>query len=244
MQEPDELLDVAPFGEAHVADRVVHALLLVRDVVAPRSVGARDGERELLLVVGAPIDVHLGDADHADRRPVAGYGRGKIHRSVRIGCRRDDDLVDSSALRLPHRQLRRVVVQRADEGLEPRSLHGFIGDVVADHVASVSVEDTGADMPDKPHADDRDRFAGLHVRLMDALQRYPAERAERRLARIGEPSGSFATRFLLTRFARRGTPCPAIATRSPRKHVRDALAARHHATYGGVPPWASARRAC
>ena len=90
-------------------------------------------------------------------------------------------------------------------------------------------------MPDKPHADDRDRFAGLHVRLMDALQRYPAERAERRLARIGETLRELrhevpvdAVRFGVVRL-------PRHRHEIARKHVRDALAARHHATYGGVP---------
>ena len=86
-EQIDEAREIAPFRPADIGRRIVDALELVAVVVSPGSVGAREADVELLVVVGVPReieaalpDVHDPGAVPSERAPRARPARSRYRR--------------------------------------------------------------------------------------------------------------------------------------------------------------------
>ena len=184
-QQVQEALQVAAFGPADVAGRVVDALQLVPVVVPARAVGPGEPDVEFLVVVGVPGQVELGLADVDHPGPVPGQlGRG-LDRRVGGAARGQEDMVGTAATG--------QLVQRGRHGGQALLVRGraghrarLLGQPAAslDHVQPDD-PDTGRDqqpdhqLADQAEADDQGGLAELRLGAAHALHGDGAHGGER-----------------------------------------------------------------
>ena len=172
----EERLDVAALGPAHVAGRVVVAVELVGGVVAAWSVGARQPQVELAIVVGSAREVELDVADDHDRRPIGGQRGGEADRVVGPRGRGADEHGVGAA------GPARGGVDLASQGRFGAGLGGEVaeaaGEVDAEHRAARGEGDPGRELADQPETDHGDARADLDVGAAEPVHRDRAERGE------------------------------------------------------------------
>ncbi len=181
--EPEELLHVAALGPAHIADRIIDALLFVRGIVAARPVRAREAQLQFLLVIDLSRDLHPHGADHRDDRAVARNRAREFDRIAGVGRGSDDHGIDAVAARKIGHAPRDVVaatdaVVRAELARE-RDLR--VIEIDAENAAAGRLEDLHRQLAEQPQPDDGHRVAEPDLRRPHALQRDRAQRDEGRL---------------------------------------------------------------
>lgn len=185
-EEIEETRQVAALGPAHVADRVVPPLQLVRRVVAPGAVTAREPDVELLLVVRVPREVQAALADVDDPAAVPAEPGGQL-----------DGLVAAAAGGQVH-LVHAVAAGEFGDGCLDGSGRGIpagrgaqaLGELAA-HRVGVGPDDTDPrggeelhhELPDQAEADDKGHLAELRLALADALHRDRPDGAEGRVPR-------------------------------------------------------------
>ncbi|AUX21507.1 uncharacterized protein SOCEGT47_019930 [Sorangium cellulosum] len=230
-------LEVAALRPAHVADRVVVAALLVRGIVAPRAVAARDDELQLLVVVrlARDLDRHHPDRHHAG--PVARDVTRGDQRLVRRRRGRDHHRVRADPARERAHDLDRIVARGHHAGDRPARLRPLdLGrvEIDADDVAAVRREELHRDLPEQPEADHHHARPERRAREPHAVQRDRAHGHERGLLvrhRVGHPHHEVQRHRVDLRVVReaRARARDAIAAREARRpgaHLRDAARER------------------
>src|SRR5262245_37004301 len=91
-------LHVALLGPAHIAERVIDAILFIRTVVTTWAVRPRETDLQLLLVVGVARHVHADHADGDYHGPVAGEARRELNRVARARGGGDEDRIGAATL--------------------------------------------------------------------------------------------------------------------------------------------------
>ena len=130
-EQVEDGLEIAALGPPDVADGIVEAALLVVPVVPSGPVRARDGERQLLLVEHAAVEVETHVADDDDRIPgrVRARPRASRARPTRPPRRRaprrrrgpGSHGREAPAPRLPRPPRRRAPVGPPEDRCRPRA---------------------------------------------------------------------------------------------------------------------------
>ena len=179
----EKRLHVPLFGPAHVARWKVPTALLVLAVVAPRAVGARHPELELLLVHRGAIDVDPRLADDHDSSAIPCELDGQLERigGPRRGAQ-EHRVEPEPAGRLADGRVESGV--RALESQRPagaRQLDRRGVEVDSDDPAAGSTEDPNRQLSHEPEPDDADALADGGACLTHAVHGDGADGGVRRV---------------------------------------------------------------
>ena len=173
----EEVRDQPPLRPADVADRVVVALDLVLRVVAPRPVGARQPQLQLLLVERAARHVEADVADHRHDRAIA-RELGRRARSAPLSLAAAATITASApapALTSSTADCGRVIARRVPRPrprrARPRARTRSALGSMATTRAPAAVASCAASWPIRPRPIDRHDLAGGHLGDADAVRR-------------------------------------------------------------------------
>ena len=97
-EQMEKRLDVPLLGPSDIPERIIASLLFIRTVVSARSVGHRQAELQLFLVIGFARQRHTDRTDDHDPPLLSSDLTGRLHRFVRLGTGGNDDTVDALSL--------------------------------------------------------------------------------------------------------------------------------------------------
>jgi len=177
-EQVDDGLQVAAFGPAHVAGRVVEAALFVGGVVAAGAVGARDLEIELFVVVEGARDVEADGADGDDTAAVAGEQASQLDGVVGAGVGADQDDIEAGALAEGQPGGFGLAAQGAGDAQGAGQLETGGGEIDAKDGAAGGARHLGGEQAEQAEADDGDALAELGRGQAQAVEGDGAEGGE------------------------------------------------------------------
>ncbi len=212
----EEPFHVALLGPAHVTDRVVDAILLVRRVVPAGAVRARQPQLQLFFVVGVARHIHADHADRYDHGPVARQGGRDLHGIARAGRGGDQDRIGAAPQAEVFHALEEIRVgaqARVVGAIGPSQIDLVRCYVDAEDPTASRFEQLDRQLTNEAEANDDARFANSDIRDAHPLERNGADGDERGVVQ-GDAVGH-AHRQVRGDRDDLGWPAPAHATRSP-----------------------------
>ena len=175
------LLEVAALGPAHVAERVVLALLLVARIVAAGPIRSRDQEVDLFLVDLVALDPDRHVADEHDAALAAAGLEGLVEQPRVAAGRGHDHSIGALAARALEDARGELALADGEAAVEAERLgprDAVWPHVDSDHHRAGRLQHLHRDLAEQAQSQDRDPIAQARLGAAHALQRDRSKRAE------------------------------------------------------------------
>ena len=177
--QPQELLHVAVLGPAHVRQRIVAPLLLVRRVVTSGTVGARHVELNFLQVHVVPGELHAHRAHDTDAAAVAAEAQRVLRRRRRFRGRRHNRAIHAAPVgKAAHPFQRRRSCNPVIRAQPARQVHAPRVQVDAHHHAALQPHQLRHQLTHQAQPDHRHHVAQFDARRAHRVHRDAAQRGE------------------------------------------------------------------